>query len=405
MADSTDVVIAGGSVAGTALATLLGRQGVRVTVLEKSPKPEHYKVTCTHFIQAGATPVFARLGLTETMENAGAIRNGLDIFTPGGGWYSMPDDAHGYSLRREKLDPMLRELAARTPNVEVRQGVTVTALTRDATGRPSGLRGRTPAGEEVAVDARVVVGADGRGSAVARMAGVPGRVQPHNRFGYMAYYEGLELDAPGDHALMWILGRDILYCFPNDDGLTIAAVFLHKDRLPEFRDNKEAAFLAAFDGLERAPDFGAARRTSALIGKLDMPNVRRPAARPGVAFVGDAAQASDPVWGVGVGFALQSAGWLADELAGALTAGTDPDVALERYRRRHRRQLALHHLQMSDFATGRDLNAVERVMHRAATRDPRTARVMADVAARSGPLERVMPARAIARAARVAVLG
>lgn len=210
MADSTDVVIAGGSVAGTALATLLGRQGVRVTVLEKSPKPEHYKVTCTHFIQAGATPVFARLGLTETMENAGAIRNGLDIFTPGGGWYSMPDDAHGYSLRREKLDPMLRELAARTPNVEVRQGVTVTALTRDATGRPSGLRGRTPAGEEVAVDARVVVGADGRGSAVARMAGVRGRVQPHNRFGYMAYYEGLELDAPGDHALMWILGRDIL---------------------------------------------------------------------------------------------------------------------------------------------------------------------------------------------------
>ena len=153
MADSTDVVIAGGSVAGTALATLLGRQDVRVTVLEKSPKPEHYKVTCTHFIQAGATPVFARLGLTETMENAGAIRNGLDIFTPGGGWYSMPDDAHGYSLRREKLDPMLRELAARTPNVEVRQGVTVTALTRDATGRPSGLRGRTPAQKQAIRDA------------------------------------------------------------------------------------------------------------------------------------------------------------------------------------------------------------------------------------------------------------
>ena len=60
---------------------------------------------------------------------------------------------------------------------------------------------------------------------------------------------------------------------------------------------------------------------------------------------------------------------------------------------------------MSDFATGRDLNPLERVMHRAATRDPQTARVMADVAARSGPLEQIMPARAIARAARVAVLG
>ena len=120
-----------------------------------------------------------------------------------------------------------------------------------------------------------------------------------------------------------------------------------------------------------------------MIGKLDMPNVRRPAGRPGIAFVGDAAQASDPLWGVGVGFALQSASWLADELAGPLTAGTDPDVGLERYRRRHRRELVLHHLQMADYAHGRDLNVMERAMHRAATRNPQTAEMMAAVAARA----------------------
>src|SRR4051812_27030166 len=160
MPESTDVVIAGGSVAGSALAALLGRQGVRVTVLEKSPKPEHYKVVCSHFIQAGATPVLRRLGIAETMERAGAVRNGIDLYTPFSGWYRMPDADHGYSLRREKLDPMLRELAARTPNVTVRQGVTVTGLRRDAAGRPAGLRGRTAGGEDVDVAARVVVGAD-----------------------------------------------------------------------------------------------------------------------------------------------------------------------------------------------------------------------------------------------------
>lgn len=403
MPDTTDVVIAGGSVAGAALAALLGRQGVRVTVLEKSPKPEHYKVVCSHFIQAGATPVLRRLGIAETMERAGAVRNGLEVFTPAGGWYVMPDDEHGYNLRRERLDPMLRELAAQTPNVDVRQGVTVTAVTRDATGRPSGVRGRTTSGEDVDVGARVVVGADGRGSTVARLAGVPGRVLPHNRFGYMAYYRDLPLPAGGDRSMMWLLGRDVLYCFPNDDGLTIAAAFLHKDRLPEFKGDKEAAFLAAFDGLDRGPDLRGAERVSPMIGKLDVPNVRRPAARPGVAFVGDAAQASDPVWGVGVGFALQSAQWLADELAGAFTAGVDPDPALERYRRTHRRQLALHHLQMSDFATGRELNPLERTMHRAAARDPRTAKVMAAVAARAEPLDRIMRPGAVARAAVVAV--
>jgi menaquinone-9 beta-reductase len=403
MPDQTDVVIAGGSIAGSSLAALLGRQGIDVTVLEKSPKPEHYKVVCSHFIQAGATPVLQRLGIDATMERAGALRNGLDVWTAGG-WYSMPDDAYGYNLRREKLDPMLRELAARTPNVEVRQGVTVDAVTRDAAGRPSGLRGHTPGGEEVAVEARVVVGADGRGSSIARLAGIPGRVLPHGRFGYMAYYEGLELYSSPGHSQMWLTGRDVLYCFPNDDGLTVAALFLHKDRLPAFKADKEAAFLAAFAALDNAPDLPGATRVGPMIGKLDLPNVRRPAARPGIAFVGDAAQASDPVWGVGVGFALESAAWLADELAGALTAGADPDPALERYRRRHRRELALHHLQMSDFASGREMNVLERAMHRAATRDPQTAAMMADVAARAEPLDRIMKPRRMARAMAMAAV-
>ncbi|MET0601247.1 MAG: NAD(P)/FAD-dependent oxidoreductase [Baekduia sp.] len=402
MPEQTDVVIAGGSVAGCALAALLGRQGIDVTVLEKSPKPEHYKVVCSHFIQAGATPVLQRLGIDATMERAGALRNGLDVWTAGG-WYAMPDDAYGYNLRREKLDPMLRELAARTPNVEVRQGVTVDEVTRDATGRPCGLRGHTPGGEEVAVDAKLVVGADGRGSTVARLAGIPGRVLPHGRFGYMGYYEGLQLYSSPGHSQMWLTGRDVLYCFPNDDGLTVAAVFLHKDRLPAFKADKEAAFLAAFAALDHAPDLANATRVGPMIGKLDLPNVRRPAARPGIAFVGDAAQASDPVWGVGVGFALQSAAWLADELAGALTANADPDPALERYRRKHRRELALHHLQTSDFASGREMNVLERAMHRAATRDPQTAAMMADVAARAEPLDRIMKPRRMARAMAMAV--
>src|SRR3954453_14346659 len=174
MPDATDVVIVGGSVAGCTLATLLGRQGVSVTVLEKSPRPEHYKVMCTHFIQAGATPVLQRLGIDATMERAGAVRNGLEVWTAAG-WYATPEGPYGYNLRREKLDPMLRELAARTPNGEGLRGVTVDAVPRAGAGRPSGVRGRTPGGEEVAIDAKVVVGADGRGSTTAKLAAIPGR--------------------------------------------------------------------------------------------------------------------------------------------------------------------------------------------------------------------------------------
>ena len=72
--------------------------------------------------------------------------------------------------------------------------------------------------------------------------------------------------------------------------------------------------------LPDAPDLSGATRESKLIGKLDLPNVSRPAARPGLAFVGDAALASDPLWGVGCGWAFQSAEWLVDETADARSA-------------------------------------------------------------------------------------
>jgi len=405
--EDTDVVIVGGSIAGCALATLLGRQGVRATVLEKSAKPDHYKVMCTHFIQPGATPVIQRLGLDGPMEAAGAVRNGLELWTEAG-WYVTPADApHGYNFRRAKLDPMLRELASGTPGVDYHGGVTVTEVLRDGAGRPAGVRGRTPAGDDVEVRAKVVVGADGRGSSVAQLAGVPGRVLPHGRFGYMAYYEDLPLDNHGNRSLFWFMdgGRDILYAFPNDEGVTVLAMFLHKDHLPAFKADKEGEFERRFDGVSRRPPIEDARRVSPLYGKIEMPNVRRPVATPGLAFVGDAAQASDPLWGVGCGFAFQSAQWLADEVAGPLLAGTDPDEGLERYARRHRKVLRGHHLMMSDFATGRGLNPMERMIHRAAVRDPETARMAHDLGSRDRPVTQVMRPARIARAAVMAARG
>jgi menaquinone-9 beta-reductase len=404
MTEHTDVVIAGASLAGCTLATLLGRQGVRVTILEKSPRPEHYRVLCTHAIQAGGVPVLRRLGITEAMEREGAVRMGIAMHTEHGGWIVPPDEDHGYNFRRQKLDPMVRELAASTPGVEIRGGVTVTEVLREG-GRVAGLRGRTRDGEAVEVRAAVSVGADGRGSDIARLAGVPGRVLPHGRIGYMAYYEGLDTKFGRSRSLLWLRGRDVFYMFPNDEGLTIAAQFLHKERLAEYqRGDKEETFVAAFDGLTDQPDVRGATRVSPLLGKLDMPNVRRRAAVPGLAFVGDAAQASDPLWGVGCGFALRSAAWLADEVAGAITAGVDPDPALDRYRRTHRRMLAGHHYQMTDFATGRELNGFEKLMYKVAARDDRTAVLVGRAAARDVPADQVFPA-ITARALRVALTG
>ncbi len=363
-----DAVIVGASIAGCTAATLLARQGAHVALIERRPDPAAYKAMCTHFIQASATPVIERLGLIDPIEAAGGVRNGTEIWSRYG-WIRPelgPDfrhPAYGYDISREKLDPMLRALADETPGVTMMLGLTVTGLRRTEV-RPGGVCVSDREGREHDITARVVVAADGRDSAIARLAGVRARVKRHDRFGYYAYYRGLPL-VSGDNTLFWFLDPDVAYAFPQDDGLTLMAVFQTKDRLPWFRRDLEANFEGYFRGLPNAPDLSRGERVSKIMGKLEMPNAVRPAGHDGLAFVGDAAMAADPLWGVGCGFAFQSAEWLAERLGPALDASegdTGVDAALKQYGRKHRRALLGHFLMTSDYATGRRFSAVERLI-------------------------------------------
>src|SRR5436309_1016165 len=331
-----DVAVVGASLAGCTAAVLLARQGARVALVERRGEPGFYKTMCTHFIQASATPTIERLGVAEKIEAAGGVRNGLEVWSRYG-WLrpvpgpDYPHPKYGYDIRREKLDPMLRDLAAATPGVDLLLGHTATGLL-GYPGRPSGVRLSSRDRSEREIAARAVVAADGRDSHVARMAGVRARVKRHDRFGYYAYYRDLPL-VSGDRTLFWFLDPDIAYAFPQDDGLTLLATFQTKDRASWFKRDLEANFEAYFRGLPNAPDPARGTRTSKILGKLEMPNTMRPAAVPGLAFVGDAAMAADPLWGVGCGFAFQSGEWLAEELGGALADGSETvvDAAPERY--------------------------------------------------------------------------
>jgi glutathione S-transferase len=91
-----------------------------------------------------------------------------------------------------------------------------------------------------------------------------------------------------------------------------------------------------------------------------------------MAFIGDAALTSDPLFGVGCGWALQSAEWLADTVGPALAAESyahELGPALERYAKLHRARLGEHHKLIADGSSGRRFNALERALFRGATRD------------------------------------
>ncbi|MET0864087.1 MAG: NAD(P)/FAD-dependent oxidoreductase, partial [Nakamurella sp.] len=151
---------------------------------------------------------------------------------------------------------------------------------------------------------------------------------------------------------------------------TILSVMPTKDRLPEFRKHLSSNYFRALNRLPDGPDLSAARQLTELSGVLNYACISRRPTAPGLALVGDAAMTSDYLWGTGCSFAFQTAEWLVDATAGALLSGAAVDPGLERYRQRHHRTLAGHQRLMSDFATGRPFNAMERLIFSAAVRDP-----------------------------------
>lgn len=113
-----------------------------------------------------------------------------------------------------------------------------------------------------------------------------------------AYYRDLPLTT-GNGSQIWFLEPDMAFALPNDDGLTVVVYFAHRERLAEFRRDREASFLAAVRALPGAPAIDQAERVGPLMGQLEIPNVRRAEAAFGIALVGDAALTTDPVPGVG----------------------------------------------------------------------------------------------------------
>jgi flavin-dependent dehydrogenase len=393
-----DAVIVGASVAGCTAARLYAQRGARVALVERRPDIDAYKTVCTHYIQPSATPTIEKLGLATPIEERGAVRNSIDLWTPYGGWIRHRGDTpYGYNVTREVLDPLLRRMTAETPGVELLLGYAATELRTDPSpgivveDRHHGRRG---------LRGRLVVAADGRDTHLAQMAGVPGRVRPHNRFFYWAYWRGVE--PAGDRSRMWFMEPDCAYTFPNEDGITLILAAPQRDRLPEFREDLESAYMSYVAQLPDAPDLTHATRESKILGKLDLPNISRPAARPGLAFVGDAALASDPLWGVGCGWAFQSADWLVEETADALLANGDLDAALDSYRKAHRRRLGPHHFVISDIASARPANPVERAMYRSAVTDDDVFHTFEAIGSRRRSPALLFAPRTLARLARAA---
>lgn len=388
MTDAFDCVVVGSGPAGCAAAIFLGRAGARVALLETHRDTDYYKRLCTHSIRASALPTIQRLGVQSALDDRGAVHGHENTWTRHGWIHERPGAStrpeYGINVRRKTLDPLMRATAADVPSVQLMMGARVRDLTRDAAGRVNGVVAEIE-GEYREIRSRLVVGADGNSSKIAQLAGLTGKTTPNRRFGYYAGYRGVRTPS-GMSQAMWLREPDVCYFFRNDGDVTVLACFLDKAKLPEFRNDREAALLAIFAELPDGPDISAAERVTDVIGTTDYPCItRKRIVAPGVALVGDAAMTGDPLWGVGCGWALQSADWLSEAVADVLPSGSEAeiDAAARRYQRKHRRKLRLHQLLSVDFSQKKEFNPVINLLTAGAARDPKVADRFFDFGTRS----------------------
>lgn len=353
MTGQRDVVIAGAGPAGSALAFLLAREGLDVLVLDRAdfPRPK----PCGDCLSPQAARILARLGALPTvLEAAPAILDGWRIVAPSGASFSarfceLPaDDAPAIALRRESLDALLLD-RARIAGADVRTGIRMDGLV------PGGVSARTSTGEPHTFHGRLVVGADGLRSRVARAMGAIRRPPRLRKLSFTAHITGASMpDAIGEMHV----GRDacagIAPVGPTCHNLTLvlrAAVFgraaardpwrtfvdgVHV--FPRLCDRLRDAHIGDVPLSDRAPRDPPRLLAS---GPFDAPT--RTIVADGVALVGDAAGYFDPFTGQGIYQALAGAELLAEEAIAGLAADTTVRH-LHRYERRLRAMIRPAHL-------------------------------------------------------------
>ena len=305
MPKSYDAIVVGARCAGSPTAMLLARQGYRVLLVDRSSFPSD--TVSTLVIHATGLAALERWGLLDRVRATGCPPVSTYSFDFGpvviSGTPRPVDGISGaYAPRRTLLDKILVD-AADEAGAEVRERFSVEEITVED-GKVVGIRGRDEHGKPVVERARVVVGADGHHSRVAKAVGAEVyRELPVLEYAFYTFWSGLGVEG----FPVWIRGDRGIAAVPTNDGLTLMLVGCPAGQAGEFKSDVEGNYLAA---IERVPELADRLRAAIREDRFrvgGVPNFFRTPFGPGWALVGDAGYTRDPVTAQGISDAFVGA--------------------------------------------------------------------------------------------------
>ena len=221
----------------------------------------------------------------------------------------------GFCPRRTVLDALLVNAAAES-GAEVREGFTVDELLI-ADETVIGIRGHGKGMKPVEERARIVIGADGVNSLLARtVRAAEYDAEPVAACAYYSYFSGLRQD----DIELYVREHVAFGGAPTNDGLHLVMVNWPTRDFPTIRNDVDGHVWRA---LEAAPDFLArvreGRREEKWYGTAGVPGYFRKPYGKGWALVGDASYNRDPITAQGISDAFIDAEALVEALSTGLS--------------------------------------------------------------------------------------
>lgn len=322
MNDEYDAIVIGARVAGSIVAAILGDAGYNVLLVDRATFPS--TTLSTHFFRgAGFVSILNQLGVLDqvlelgcpTLDRQYVYQQGASHFeeqppqNPGDMGYCL-------SVRREPLDYILIQRASQTGQVHFVDRTRASELMWDGE-RVVGVKLKTPSGEQT-VKTKIIIGADGRHSFVARSVNAPIEVNdPASRALYYCYVQDFPspTNEVPDGPEFSFLDDEVVYTFPSDQRFTCLAISINLEVFRSFKQAFKERFwqhIARHKGISARLD-GLNLEGQVLGSGLEANYVRTPIG-PGWALVGDAGLHQDPWTGKGMDLASTHAAYLAEAL-------------------------------------------------------------------------------------------